>query len=241
MKPVAAFRDVRARVATAVSVVTTADSRGKPRGVTVGTLCSLSLDPPLVMFCLDRSGGSHELMTTASRTLIHVLRDDQAEVAARFSQRGTDRFTGRSGDWHGLPTIADTLIRLACARYANVPAGDHTIVMCLVTDAEIGAGKPLLSYDRAYSSPLPLLCGGRSLPGPVYLIVMLGLPRVARCHSLGKRTRYERVSNRAGSRARPHFRIRHSRPAAGVPRHTGCRHQRQRQPAREPLSRARRR
>jgi flavin reductase ActVB len=158
MKHVAAFRDALARVATAVSVVTTADGSGKPRGVTVGTLCSLSLDPPLVMFCLNRSSGSHAVMTTASRTLIHVLADDQAELAARFSQRGVDRFAGLSGDWHGLPTIPDTAIRLACARYATVPAGDHTIVMCLVSDAEIGVGDPLLSYARAYSSPLPLLC-----------------------------------------------------------------------------------
>jgi flavin reductase ActVB len=110
------------------------------------------------MFCLNRSSGSHEVMTTASRTLIHVLADDQAEVAARFSQRGIDRFAGLSGDWHGLPTIPDTAVRLACARYATVPAGDHTIVMCRVTDAEIGAGDPLLSYGRAYSSPIPLLC-----------------------------------------------------------------------------------
>lgn len=158
MSGAAAFRDALAHVATSVSVVTTVDDGGRPQGVTVGTLCALSLDPPLVMFCLNRSSGSHESMTTASRTLIHVLADDQAAVAARFSRRGIDRFEGLSGDWHGLPTIPDTAIRLACARYATVPAGDHTIVMCLVTDAEIGAGDPLLSYGRAYSSPLPLLC-----------------------------------------------------------------------------------
>jgi flavin reductase ActVB len=155
---VAPFRDALAHVATPVAVVTTADGDGKPRGVTVGTLCSLSLAPPLVMFCLKRSSGSHEVMTTAARTLIHVLADDQAELADRFSQRGVDRFAGLSGDWHGLPTIPGTATRLACARYATVPAGDHTIVMCLVTDAEIGDGDPLLSYARAYRSPLPLIC-----------------------------------------------------------------------------------
>lgn len=158
MNDVAAFREALAHVATPVSVVTTVDGGGRPRGVTVGTLCSLSLDPPLVMFCLNRSSGSHAVLTTAPRILIHVLADDQAELAARFSQRGVDRFAGLSGDWHGLPTIPDTAIRLACARYATVPAGDHTIVMGRVADAEIGVGHPLLSYARAYSSPLPLLC-----------------------------------------------------------------------------------
>lgn len=201
MNPVTALREVRAHVATAVSVVTTVDGGGRPRGVTVGTLCSLSLDPPLVMFCLDRSSGSHEVLTTAARTLIHVLRDDQADVAARFAERGIDRFAGLSGNWQGLPTIVDPLVRLACAKYATVPAGDHTIVMCLVTEAEIGEGNPLLAYQREYSSARPLVGSGRSLPHPVYLTVTLGLPRVAKCHPRGKRTCHERTSYRAGSRA----------------------------------------
>lgn len=153
---VATFRNAMAQVATPVSVVTTTDSSGRPRGVTVGTFCWLSVAPPLVMFCLNRSGGSHAVMTTASRYLIHVLRDDQAEVAARFARTDVDRFAGRSGDWHGLPTIADTAIRLACARYAVVPAGDHSIVMGLVHDVEITAGSPLLSYARGYCSPAAL-------------------------------------------------------------------------------------
>jgi flavin reductase ActVB len=103
------------------------------------------------MFCLNRSGGSHAVMTTASAILIHVLRDDQAAVADRFSQRGIDRFAGLSDHWHGLPTIPDTAIRLACARYAIVPAGDHSIVMSLVTDAEVGTGSPLLTYARIFA------------------------------------------------------------------------------------------
>lgn len=157
------LRDAMAQVATPVSVVTAADRSGKAWGVTVGTLCSLSLSPPLVMFSIDRSCRSHEVLTTTWRILIHVLRDDQRAVAARFSQPGIDRFAGLSGDWHGLPTIPDTALRLACTRYAIVPAGDHTIVMCLVTDAEIGTGKPLLYYQREYCSPLspirpPRLC-----------------------------------------------------------------------------------
>ena len=157
MKRIMTFRDALARIATPVSVVTTADSSGKPRGVTVATLCSASLAPPLVMFSLNRSSGSHEVMTTTARLLIHVLRDDQAELAARFSQRGVDRFAGLSDHWHGLPSIPDTAIRLACTRYATVPVGDHTIVMGLVNDTEIGTGDPLLAYARAYSSPLPLV------------------------------------------------------------------------------------
>jgi flavin reductase (DIM6/NTAB) family NADH-FMN oxidoreductase RutF len=88
------FKNALAHVATPVSVVAILDSGGSARGVTVGTLCSLSLRPPLVMFCLDRSGRSHQVLTTASRLLIHMLRDDQA-VAARFARTDLDRFERR--------------------------------------------------------------------------------------------------------------------------------------------------
>jgi flavin reductase (DIM6/NTAB) family NADH-FMN oxidoreductase RutF len=158
----ATFRDALAHLVTPVSVVTTADGRGRPCGVTIGTLSSVSLDPPLVMFCVNRSSGSHPVLTTAARLLVHVLAGDQAAVADRFAQRGADRFAGLTDVWHGLPTIPDTAVRLACARYTTVPAGDHTIVIGLVTETEIGDGTPLLSYGRAYSSPLPLpLVGSR--------------------------------------------------------------------------------
>jgi flavin reductase ActVB len=146
------LRDAMAQVATPVSVVTAADESGRPWGVTVGTLCSLSLAPPLVMFSLGRSRQSYDVLTTTARLLIHVLRDDQPAVAARFSQPGIDRFAGLNGDWHGLPTIPETALRLACTRYAVVPAGDHAIVMCLVNEAEIGDGSPLLYHQREYCS-----------------------------------------------------------------------------------------
>ena len=97
-------------------------------------------------------------MTTAGRTLIHVLGDGQAAVAARFSQRGVDRFAGLSGDWHGLPTIPDTAIRLACASLRGRPGRRPQHVMCLVTDAEIGAATHCSSYAREYSSPIPMIC-----------------------------------------------------------------------------------
>ena len=160
------FRGAMARVAMPVSVVTTLDRSGTARGVTVGTLCSLSLTPPLVMFCLDGSGRSHQVLTTAPRILIHVLRDDQAAVAARFARTGVDRFDRLAGSWHGLPAIPGAVVRLACARYGVVAGGDHTIVICLVEDAEIGPGDPLLYFERGYCAPLPLAlpsadqCGG---------------------------------------------------------------------------------
>jgi flavin reductase (DIM6/NTAB) family NADH-FMN oxidoreductase RutF len=149
-------REVMQRVATSVSIVTTIDSSGLPCGVTVGTLCWVSFTPPLVLFCLDRSGRSHRVLTTADRVLVHVLGDDQAEIAARFARTDLDRFGGIRQSWHGLPTIPGTAVRLACARHQVMASGDHTIVICLVEDAEIGSADPLLYYAHGYCAALPV-------------------------------------------------------------------------------------
>jgi flavin reductase ActVB len=156
----ATFREAMARVAMPVSVVTTVDISGTPRGVTVGTLCSVSLNPPLVMFCLDLCCRSHEALTSAPRILIHVLRSDQADIAARFARTDVDRFEGLSDSWHGLPTIPDTAVRLVGARHEVVAGGDHTLVVCLVEAAEVASGDPLLYYARGYCTPSPLALFG---------------------------------------------------------------------------------
>ncbi|HEY2578599.1 MAG TPA: flavin reductase family protein [Streptosporangiaceae bacterium] len=148
--------EVMQRVATSVSIVTTVDSSGLACGVTVGTLCWVSFTPPLVMFCLDRSGRSYRVLTAADRVLVHVLGDDQAEIAARFARTDLERFDGMRDSWHGLPTIPDTALRLACARYQVVAGGDHTIVICLVEDAETGSADPLLYYAHGYCAALPV-------------------------------------------------------------------------------------
>lgn len=149
-------REVMRRVAAPVSIVTTVDSSGRACGVTVGTLCWVSFTPPLVMFCLDRSGRSHRVLTTADHVLVHVLGDDQADIAARFARTDLDRFDGMRDSWHGLPTIPDTALRLSCTRHQVVAGGDHTIVICLVEEAEIGSADPLVYCAHGYCAALPV-------------------------------------------------------------------------------------
>jgi len=148
----ATFREALAHVPTAVSVVTTVDVRGEPWGVTVGTLGSLSLAPPLVLFCLDRSSASHDVLTTSARFLINVLGDRQAEVAAWFSNRGGHGFDGHHTTVHGLPAISEALTRLLCVQNGLIRGGDHTIVIGSVENIEIGTGTPLVYYERGYRS-----------------------------------------------------------------------------------------
>jgi flavin reductase ActVB len=154
MLPVTAgtFREAMAHIPTAVSVITTMDASGAPWGVTVGTLGALSTAPPLVMFCLGRGSASHEVLTSSARFLVHVLTDQQADVAACFARRGGHGFGENYSTAYGLPAIPGAMSRLLCVQHALVPGGDHTIVVGDVQGAESGTGAPLLYYEHSYHS-----------------------------------------------------------------------------------------
>jgi flavin reductase ActVB len=146
------FREAITRIPTAVSVITTVDAHGEPWGVTVGTLGALSTAPPLVIFCLDRGGNSHEVLTNCARFLVHLLTDEQADVAAWFARRGRHDFGDSYSTAYGLPSIPGTASRLLCVQSALIPGGDHTIVIGDVQHAELGTGTPLLHYEHGYHS-----------------------------------------------------------------------------------------
>jgi flavin reductase ActVB len=152
----AAFRRTATHVPSAVSVVTTFGPGGDAWGVTVGSLCPLSARPPLVLFCLETGRASHEVVTSSTRFLVHVLRDDQRDVAARFARCGEHGFGRPPALAYGLPAIAGVLARLSCVRHALMPGGDHTIVVGRVEDAETCSGAPLVYYQREYCAPIPL-------------------------------------------------------------------------------------
>ncbi|GGX60520.1 flavin reductase family protein [Streptomyces minutiscleroticus] len=147
----ATFRRALSHVPTSISVVAAFGARDRPYGVTVGSLCSLSLAPPLVLFCLGHRGTAHRVVTAAHRFGVHVLTADQQPLARRFAAPGEDRTAGLvRGERHGVPMVPDALASLVCSRYAVVPAGDHSVVIGLVERADVGEGSPLLYYDRSY-------------------------------------------------------------------------------------------
>lgn len=143
------FRNALARVPTAVSVVTTVYA-GHRYGMTVGSVCALSLTPPLVLFCLDRGSSTYRAFTTADTFLVNVLGDGQRDVAIRFATRGIERFNGEADRVGGLPTVSGALVHVLCARHTLLDGGDHTIVVGLVTDLDQRPGDPLLYYDRGF-------------------------------------------------------------------------------------------
>jgi flavin reductase (DIM6/NTAB) family NADH-FMN oxidoreductase RutF len=122
------FREALARFASGVVIVTGHAPEG-PVGFTVSAFSSVSLEPPLVLFC----------------------------VAAQFARQGIDRFAGVSlRASASVPLLEGALAQLECRRHVTHDAGDHTIVVGEVLDARWSPGAPLLHYERkfgAFSEP----------------------------------------------------------------------------------------
>lgn len=149
------FRDVMARHAAGVTVVTTAGPGGF-HGVTVTAFCPLSLDPPLVLVCLDRQQQSHRLLAQASAWVVNLLSRDQEFLAEQFAGRAPladprfSRIPHHRGVT-GVPRLAGCLAWIECEPWAQYDGGDHTIFVGRVVALELGpADDPLIYYDRQY-------------------------------------------------------------------------------------------
>jgi flavin reductase (DIM6/NTAB) family NADH-FMN oxidoreductase RutF len=145
------FRSVLSAVPTSVAVVTASTSDGYC-GMTIGSLGSLSLDPPLVLFCVARQARSHPALCMAERYCISVLAEDQASVAGRFVGRDPERFRYGMFRMDGLPAVAGAAAWLLCGRHNLLTGGDHSIVIARVEWAERGSASPLLHVDRSFRS-----------------------------------------------------------------------------------------
>lgn len=152
------FRNAMARFASGVTVVTTRDAGGRAQGFTASAFSSLSLEPPLVLVCLEKRAQSHPAFMAATHLAISILAADQAEVALHFARKQADKFAGVTtvpGPVTGLPLIPGAVVHLECRLYARLDGGDHTILVGEVLRAETAEREPLLHYNRQFGRFLP--------------------------------------------------------------------------------------
>ncbi|MTH78108.1 flavin reductase family protein [Paracoccus aestuariivivens] len=123
------LREALGRFATGVTVVTTLGSRG-PMGMTVNSFSSVSLEPPLVLWCPAKASSRHAGFVTASHWSVHVLGAEQLETCLRFT-RGGAQFDGldHSMNDHNVPVIPGAAARFDCETHAVHDAGDHSVVI----------------------------------------------------------------------------------------------------------------
>jgi flavin reductase (DIM6/NTAB) family NADH-FMN oxidoreductase RutF len=143
------FRHVLGHFATGVTVVTTCDADGRPTGLTASAFSSVSLDPPLILVCVDHKSQSYPALRERRRFAVNILAADQEAISRRFASSRLDKFDGvahRISDL-GLPLVDGAIARLECVTVSMHVEGDHTIFVGRVERANASGGDPLL-YSR---------------------------------------------------------------------------------------------
>ncbi|PHN57686.1 flavin oxidoreductase [Pseudomonas sp. ICMP 8385] len=152
-----AFRRALGNFATGVTVVTAADASGRKVGVTANSFNSVSLDPPLILWSIDKRSTSHAVFESATHFAVNVLAADQIELSNNFARPREDRFADveyQAGEG-GAPVLADCSARFECEKYQQVDGGDHWIMIGKVVAFDDCGRSPLLYHQGAYSMVLP--------------------------------------------------------------------------------------
>ena len=147
------FRAVMGHFATGVTVVTASGADG-PVGMTANAVCSLSLEPLLLLVCFDNAARTLPVVRETERFGVNVLASGQEALARLFASKApeAEKFAGVQHTVHeGVPVIEGTLAWVGCTLERLVPGGDHTIGIGAVTAAETAnSGEPLIWSRGAY-------------------------------------------------------------------------------------------
>jgi flavin reductase (DIM6/NTAB) family NADH-FMN oxidoreductase RutF len=149
-----ALRSAFGRFATGVTVVTARAAAGELIGITVNSFSSVSLDPPLVLFSIDKRCASLPGLRAAPGLAVNVLGRDQEDISGRFARAFTDKWTGilhRPG-LAGAPLLDGAVACFECSPWAVYEGGDHLIFVCRVERFDCDIEKPpLLFYGGRYA------------------------------------------------------------------------------------------
>lgn len=148
------FRSVLGRFASGITVVTAVDGEGRDVGMTVSAFSSVSLKPPLIQVCIDKTSSTHDALMQAERFGVNILSAEQESLSRRFASiDSSHRFDGigyERGE-SGVVLLADALGHLECCLIARHDAGDHTMFIGEVDRAAAGDGRPMLYYRGGYT------------------------------------------------------------------------------------------
>lgn len=151
------FRDIIGHFASGVTVITALHD-GQPFGTTASAVSSLSLEPPMVLICLNKTSSSEKAISASQRFAVNILGEDQADEAMQFATKAAaDKFKGINivdGEW-GEPLLGDALAILECRVAEQVTGGTHTVFLAEVERATARAGTPL-AYFRGQFGRLQL-------------------------------------------------------------------------------------
>ena len=140
----------RVRLEHTFEAIASADG---PVAMSANSVTSVSLEPPLILFCPDKSSTSWPRIESAGTFCVNVLAEDQEELCRTFATKGTDKFAGvgwSPGPFTGAPVLAGGLAWMECRMEQLHDAGDHAIVVGRVLDLQSRDGRPLLFFRGGY-------------------------------------------------------------------------------------------
>ncbi len=144
-----AFREAISHFATGVTVITTI-ADGKPAGMTASAVASLSLDPVLLLVCIDNRLPTHEAIEASRCFVVNVLGEGQEALALQFARPSPDKFAGVAlVPGQELPVLRDAIAHFVCDVHERFPGGDHSIFTGLVRACGATPGKRPLVYFRS--------------------------------------------------------------------------------------------
>jgi flavin reductase (DIM6/NTAB) family NADH-FMN oxidoreductase RutF len=147
-----AFLEACALFATGVSIATVRAADGTPHGLTVSSFTSVSMEPPLILVCIDYGCAFLAHFRAGTHFAVNVLSEAQRDLSVVFAEKPEGRFEGV--DWYSkgtdAPLLRGSLATLECRVKSVVEAGDHAIFLGEVIGAEASGGKPLLYFNRDY-------------------------------------------------------------------------------------------
>ena len=146
------LRNVMGHFATGVTVITTKDSSDKPFGLTANAFSSLSLDPPLLLVCVDKTVDCYACFEDSGVFAVNVLSLEQEALSTRFATKGIEKFEGvpYSLGALGVPLLDGAIAHIECRGAAGYTGGDHTIYTGEVQTIATADAEPLLFYKGKY-------------------------------------------------------------------------------------------
>jgi flavin-dependent trigonelline monooxygenase, reductase component len=151
------FRAVLGSFPTGVAIVTTVGSDGAPRGLTCNAICSVSAEPPLLLFCIGKKAGSAAAFLETKAFVVNFLAAGRGDLSTRFASPLDDKFDGTR--WQpsmlagGSPILSDDNVAHAeCTLSQVVDAGDHYVLIGLVVGGAANGGTPLMYLRRTYAA-----------------------------------------------------------------------------------------
>ncbi len=138
--------------ATGVTVITTKDKEGTPFGLTANAFTSLSLNPPLVLICIDKAVQCYSCFEESRVFAVNVLSEEQEELSYRFATKGIEKFSGIK--WHmgenGVALLDGAIGYIECKVANSYDGGDHTIYVGEIVHASASGDRPLIFFKGSY-------------------------------------------------------------------------------------------